>query len=447
MTSGNFLIAFYGQSQSGHLENPGSWLCPEGFQKPPERPEEWFDRVPVDLTRLAEGDSVHALSQRLAGSGGVWQVLAEGCADGLWLIACPANQDEEAVAPGSKGARAWLAEHWPFLVTLVAGVGGVWGAGGSTGLVSLVILAHLVILVPRQVRFHEAMDRMAAIAGYDGDMAMDAERRARAGVRQAQMRERLVLHRLECWRDGLEKVLGDAPDQPVSGGSDSELTSSLTGDSVDSTLDTLRHAFQQVAVGSGQETPDPSPVRELRQQLGDTVTALERVSTELYGEVAAIREGVAMVNAVADQTNLLALNASIEAARAGDAGRGFAVVAEEVRKLVGSSGEATQRIEAVAGAMASKLETMTPLIERQGEALPALDAIVEAMESSHDGAGAATGIPEGAREALDELAVVIGQWRSALDELTSELSCCRSDRQALVEQIERLRAFSRGDHT
>lgn len=73
-----------------------------------------------------------------------------------------------------------------------------------------------------------------------------------------------------------------------------------------------------------------------RREADDQRADMTRLVTQLSEVVDAIA-------GIAAQTNLLALNASIEAARAGAAGRGFAVVAGEVKKLVASTQDATER--------------------------------------------------------------------------------------------------------
>jgi methyl-accepting chemotaxis protein len=127
-------------------------------------------------------------------------------------------------------------------------------------------------------------------------------------------------------------------------------------------------------------------VGESGTQIADLATSVRRIT-----------EFIAVIRELADQTNLLALNAAIEAARAGIQGKGFAVVAEEVRKLAEQSARASDEAGDIVGAFEEQMrrvafqmsrgETIVQDVETLSEqARQALDLIVEATESSAEGA-------------------------------------------------------------
>ncbi len=127
-------------------------------------------------------------------------------------------------------------------------------------------------------------------------------------------------------------------------------------------------------------------VGESGTQIGDLASSVRRIT-----------EFIAVIRELADQTNLLALNAAIEAARAGLQGKGFAVVAEEVRKLAEQSAHASDEAGDIVGAFEEQMrrvafqmsrgETIVQDVETLSQqARQALDLIVEATESSAEGA-------------------------------------------------------------
>ena len=144
---------------------------------------------------------------------------------------------------------------------------------------------------------------------------------------------------------------------------------------------TAQHGREQV-----RQTVDS--ISHLAEDVTNTASEVE----QLAGKVRDISKVLDVIRSIAEQTNLLALNAAIEAARAGDAGRGFAVVADEVRALAHRTQQSTLEIEQMVGGI------------QQGT-----DSAVNAMQNSNSRARSTLDVAKAAGQALDEIAVAIGQ--------------------------------------
>ena len=141
---------------------------------------------------------------------------------------------------------------------------------------------------------------------------------------------------------------------------------------------------------------------------------VNKIITEIKGQMDKISEIVNLITDLANQTNLLALNAAIEAARAGDAGRGFAVVATEVKSLAVES-----------RASAEKIAEMIDNLQKQTNF--AVDAV----------SAANTGVKEGS-EALHETLASFTKIVSSIDEISrnvGEVAAAAEEQAASVEEV------------
>ncbi len=96
------------------------------------------------------------------------------------------------------------------------------------------------------------------------------------------------------------------------------------------------------------------------------------------------------VESIAGQINLLSLNAAIEAARAGEAGRGFAVVASNIRQLSDSSKASVSSAKENGGAIREAIQEIANVIGQFNHTISELlnsvqDAIGDVNTSSENG--------------------------------------------------------------
>ena len=100
---------------------------------------------------------------------------------------------------------------------------------------------------------------------------------------------------------------------------------------------------------------------------------------------------VQMISTIASQTNLLALNATIEAARAGIAGKGFAVVAHEVKSLANQTAQATGSITEQVTEMQNVTQAVVSAIGTIGLAISRTNDINDAVSTAVEQQAGATG--------------------------------------------------------
>ncbi len=179
----------------------------------------------------------------------------------------------------------------------------------------------------------------------------------------------------------------------------------------DDTINAASDAQQAVERGQQMVSQTGSAVRQLEQQIDDSVTVIAAVASES----ANIGKVLEVIKAIAEQTNLLALNAAIEAARAGELGRGFAVVADEVRTLAQRTQSSTAEIETIIGGLRQRVEQA-----------------VNQMTHSQQATAATVTNAEQASSALEAICQVVSQ----INQLNRQIAAAASDQSGASLSVE-----------
>ena len=226
-------------------------------------------------------------------------------------------------------------------------------------------------------------------------------------------------------------------------GSTEHMTSSVN--SVAKSVEELTSSISEIARTAEQSSSIAGRASDLTQASNQTIGKLGSAAEEI-GKV------IEVIQDIAEQTNLLALNATIEAARAGEAGKGFAVVATEVKELARQTAGATEdirnRIEIIQGSTSEAVRSIKEVgdvIEEVNQTSGTIASAVEEQsiltqgiaqninETAEQTSAVANGVSESAT-ACDEVARSI----SSVDEASRQTALGATETQSIGDSLSTL---------
>ena len=217
---------------------------------------------------------------------------------------------------------------------------------------------------------------------------------------------------------------------------------------VTASIEELSRSVQSVKDNAHEADKVAKETNKLAEQGGMAVTKSIEAMELIRNSSTQIAEIIQVIAEIASQTNLLALNAAIEAARAGEHGMGFAVVADEVRKLAERANQAAGKITSLIKESTQQVEKGSQLSDETGDALKKIVEGVEATAAKISEIAAATvqqsGNAEEVSRAVQGIAQVTEQAAAGSEQMASSSQELGAQAQALRDLVSKFTTGSGG---
>jgi len=148
---------------------------------------------------------------------------------------------------------------------------------------------------------------------------------------------------------------------------------------------------------------------------------------------------IGTIEGIAFQTNILALNAAVEAARAGEQGRGFAVVASEVRSLASRSAGAAKEIKQLIGSSVERTQRGSVQVDQAGhtmrEVVQAIERVTALMTEINTASREQSAGVSQVGEAVQQMDQATQQNAALVEQMAAATSSLSTQAKDLVQSV------------